>query len=260
MATYPNLQALLGSASAVQSLLSLENGKVTPLFLMTCSPGKMFHLGSTKSTENKNNDDASNNISSTPDSWIFRQPQITKIENARLRVKAANILAEAIKKCAAADHGHSSTDGSVGKENREKFEKRVELLIPKVEYIDEEDKQLAVPIDIHDKSQENKNAKHRSGKRFKNQKRVEEIEHILASMLARCATEEEKISLMRQREFQALKTEQDNLKEEIRANANITNNNNAAGGSRRDREGNIVIAVDNATSATNNNDDEYNDL
>lgn len=269
MYKYPNLEALLGSAAAVQSLLSLENGKVTPLFLLSCSAGKMFHLGKQQQQDNNKNDDGNTtntDTGSTPNSWIFHQPQITSISNPRLRVKAANALAEAIKKCAAADHGHSSTDGAVGRDNKEKFEKKVELLIPKVDFVDEEEKQLAVPVDIHDPNAQNKNAKHRSGNRLKKQKRADEIERILGGILARCGSDEEKERKMKTREFLALQREQQDILRTINENAGIVSsssdqnkNNNVqqqdqlAAGTRRDRDGN--------TAATNNNDDdEYDDL
>ena len=206
MTSTPNLVALLGPA-ATASLLSLP--KVSTLYLLRASPGEIMHLG--KAADGEANDASDSGGSSSKNSgWLFRQPAIAAME-PHVRVKGAKLLATAIKSAAAADEPslgrRAALDGSVGASLRADLDRRVVLLVPTVEFVPEEDKVLAVPVDIFDDAGDNVNAKHRGGAKLVRQKQIDKLEKILRQRLARCHSDEQRSQVMASRDVQALQRE-----------------------------------------------------
>lgn len=254
----PNLNILIGEAET-KSLLALPS--VTLPFLVSSSAAKILYLGSIHDQQEATaapgiKSDAAVDVVSTPNSWIYTQIRdVSSIQNAKIRRKAATLLAEAIKKCAAVDQARGARDGAIGKVEREKFDKALDHLVPKVEYIDEEDRVENAPVDIFDSAGQNKNAKHRSGARFKNEKRLLIIDKTMSTMLNRCATDDQKEQVMTTRGFQALMREKEDLQKKIMATNQEIQSQQQKSGDRRDREGNTVV-VENQNAKGNDNDDD----
>lgn len=262
---HPNILALLGE-KATKSLFAIA--AVNAATLASSSASKIMFLGLISANNNSNDITSTSTTdsttaapaASTPNSWIYTQvPEISSIQNPKIRRKAATLLAEGIRKCAAVDHGHSARDGSLGAELKSKLEKSFENLIPKVEYVDIEDRVENVPVDIFfdPSAQNNKNAKHRSGARFKNEKRLMIVDNTMTTMLRRCATDEQKEQLMTTRPFQALAREKEDLTRKISSTTQEIKNQ-AKAGERRGRDGNVV-GEEMKNNIENKNDDDDDD-
>lgn len=209
--TSPNLCALLGEQVA-QQLLSLPG--VSHRTLLASSPAAITHLGKpSAASAAASSFEAHKNCNNSNDDlgrgFLYTGVPLISSLDPSVRVKGANIVAAAIKAAAGADLGKSSPDGAVGRDQLEKAKKRLEALVPMVDYIDDDQKVLDLPTDgsgggSGGSAGGNKNSQHRAGAQTKRQRELEKLEKQIKSKIGRCTTDEDREKALKSRDVQAL--------------------------------------------------------